>query len=165
MLLLAVVLAGVSLLVLPRGVGYDPQSWLIWGREIGHLDLDTRHAATAVKPLPIFVDILLAPAGSAAPVLWLLVARAGTLLSLMLAFRLAHRIGGMVAGIAATVGLVPSSGQPRAAGPPPADRSEGTGGNDRARAAGRLEIPSKPPALAGADPRGGGCGGRPVGRS
>ncbi|MGZ6876371.1 MAG: hypothetical protein ACXVFR_08390 [Nocardioidaceae bacterium] len=101
----AVVLAGVTVVVLPRGIAYDPWSWLIWGREIGHLGLDTRHAATAVKPLPIFVDTLLAPAGSAAPILWLLVARAGTVLSLVLAFRVGHRIGGVVAGTAATVGL------------------------------------------------------------
>lgn len=101
----SLVLAGVSLLVLPRGLGYDPWSWLIWGREIGHLSLDTRYAATAVKPLPIFVDILLAPAGSAAPALWLLVARAGTVLSFALAFRVARQLGGVLAGAVAVIGL------------------------------------------------------------
>ena len=98
-------LAAATLPVLPHGIGYDPLSWLIWGREIGHLTLDTRHAATAVKPLPIAVDVLLAPAGSAAPLLWLVVARAGTLLSLALAFRLARRLGGVLAGVAAVIGL------------------------------------------------------------
>jgi len=102
----AFVVAGASLVLLPRGLGYDPWSWLVWGREIGHLALDTRHAATAVKPLPVAVDVLLAPAGSAAPVLWLLVARAAALLSLALAFRLGRRLGGPAAGAAAVVGLL-----------------------------------------------------------
>jgi hypothetical protein len=105
MVVASLAVAVVTVPVLPSGLGYDPWSWLIWGREIGHLTLDTRHAATAVKPLPIFVDVLFAPAGSAAPVMWLVVARAGTLLSLALVFRVARRLGGMLAGTAATVGL------------------------------------------------------------
>lgn len=98
-------LAAATLPVLPHGIGYDPWSWLIWGREIGHLTLDTRHAATAVKPFPIAVDVLLAQAGSAAPLLWLVVARAGVLLSFALAFRLARLLGGVLAGVVAVVGL------------------------------------------------------------
>lgn len=105
MVLGSLVLAGATLPVLPRGIGYDPWSWLIWGREIGHLTLDTRHAATAVKPLPIFLDVVFAPAGSAASLLWLVIARAGTVMSLLLAFRVARRLGGVLAGAAATVGL------------------------------------------------------------
>jgi hypothetical protein len=104
-LLVAVALAVGSLLVLPRNIGYDPWSWLIWGREIGHLDLDTRHASTAVKPFPIFLDVLLAPAGAAAPLLWLVVARTGVLLALGLAFRVARRLGGTLAGVAAAACL------------------------------------------------------------
>jgi hypothetical protein len=101
----AVVLAGASVAVLPRSLGYDPWSWLIWGREIGHLALDTRHAATSVKPLPMAVDTVLATAGAAAPWLWLWVARAGALLSLALAFRVGRRVGGVVAGSVAAIGL------------------------------------------------------------
>lgn len=101
----SLVLAAVTLPVLPHGIGYDPWSWLIWGREIGHLALDTRHAATAVKPLPIFVDVLFGPAGSAAPLLWLVVARAGTVLSFALVFRVARRLRGLLAGAAAAAGL------------------------------------------------------------
>jgi hypothetical protein len=104
-----VVLAGLSLVVLPREIAYDPWSWLIWGREMLHLDLDTRDAATAVKPLPIFIDTLLAVTGSAAPVLWLLVARTSALLALALAFRLGYRLAGVGAGLVAAVGLAVSA--------------------------------------------------------
>ena len=99
-------LAALSLLTLPQGVGYDAWSWLVWGREILHLHLDTRGAATAVKPLPMFVDTGLALTGPAAPVLWLLVARAGALLALALAFRLGRLLGGVAAGLVAAGGLL-----------------------------------------------------------
>jgi hypothetical protein len=108
LLLGCAVLAAISLFVLPRTVAYDPYSWLNWGREITHLHLDTRNAATAVKPLPIFVDTLLAPTGSLAPLLWLLIARAATLLALALAFRLGCRLGGWGAGLLAAIGLAVS---------------------------------------------------------
>jgi hypothetical protein len=98
-------LATISMFILPRAIAYDPWSWLIWGREIDHLALNTRDAATAVKPLPIFINTLLAPTGSLAPTLWLLIARAATLLSLALAFRLGRRLGGVGAGLIAAVGL------------------------------------------------------------
>ncbi len=99
------VLAGATLVLLPHSVAYDAWSWLVWGREIAHLGLDTRDAATAVKPLPMFVDALLAPAGAAAPVLWLLVARAGTFLAFGVAFRLGRLLGGALAGSVAAVFL------------------------------------------------------------
>jgi hypothetical protein len=102
-------LALVSLFVLPRSIAYDPWSWLIWGREIAHLQLDTRTAATAVKPLPIFINTLLAPTGSLEPLLWLLIARAATLLSLAIAFRLGRRLGGLGAGVLAAIGLAVSN--------------------------------------------------------
>jgi hypothetical protein len=102
-------LAALSLLVLPRSIAYDPYSWLIWGREITHLSLDTTNAATAVKPLPIFIDALIAPSGSAAPVVWLLIARAATLLGVAIAFRLGRRLGGVVAGLVAAIGLAVSN--------------------------------------------------------
>lgn len=101
----ALAVAGASLVLVPGGLGYDPWSWMVWGREIGHLSLDTRHAATAVKPLPMAVDTLLAAAGPAAPRLWLWVARTGALLSLALAFRVGRRLGGVLAGVVAAAGL------------------------------------------------------------
>jgi hypothetical protein len=102
-------LATISLFVLPRGIAYDPWSWVIWGREVAHLNLDTTGAATAVKPLPIFVTTLLAPTGSLAPTLWLLVSRTATLLSLALAFTLGRKLGGIGAGVVALVGLAVSN--------------------------------------------------------
>jgi hypothetical protein len=102
-------LAAVSLFALPRGLAYDPWSWVIWGREVAHLDLDTKGAATAVKPLPIIVTTLLAPAGSLAPTLWLLISRAATLLSLGLVFCLGRKLGGVGAGAVAVVGLAISN--------------------------------------------------------
>lgn len=108
MLVGCVVLAAISMVLLPRDIAYDPWSWLIWGRQIAHLHLNTRLAATAVKPLPIFVTTILAPTGSLAPVLWLFIARAATLLSLALAFRLGRRFGGIGAGVIAAVGLAVS---------------------------------------------------------
>jgi hypothetical protein len=101
-------LAAGSLLVLPRGVAYDPWSWLVWGREIAHLHLDTREAATSVKPLPMIITTLVAPLGSVAPILWLLIARAATLLALALAFRLGRGLGGPGAGVVAALGLAVS---------------------------------------------------------
>ncbi|HTR70260.1 MAG TPA: hypothetical protein VMH41_08525 [Mycobacteriales bacterium] len=97
-------LAGLSLLVLPRSVAYDPWSWLIWGREITHLDLNTRAAATAVKPLPIAFTTLFARTG-VAPILWLVVARAAALLSFAVTFQLARRYAGVWAGLVAAVCL------------------------------------------------------------
>lgn len=98
--------SAILLVLLPRSLAYDPWSWLIWGREIVHLDLDTRQAATAVKPLPILADALFALTGSAAaPVLWLLVARAAGLLAIALAFRLGRRLGGVGAGLIAAAVL------------------------------------------------------------
>jgi hypothetical protein len=97
-----------SLVILPAYIAYDPWSWLIWGREILHLDLNTRDAATSVKPLPMVFTTLLSPFGSATPYLWLALSRAAALLALALAYQLASRLGGMGAGIVAGVGLAVS---------------------------------------------------------
>jgi hypothetical protein len=101
--------AVLATLVLPRTIAYDPYSWLIWGREIIHLHLDTRNAATSVKPLAIAIDTLLAPAGSHAPTLWLVVARAATLLAVAMAFRLGCHLASTLAGVVAAVALVASN--------------------------------------------------------
>jgi hypothetical protein len=105
----SIVLAVISMIVLPRNIAYDPWSWLIWGRETIHLHLDTRQAATAVKPLPIFINTLFAPLGTrAAPDIWLFVARVAALLSLALVFRIAQRVSGVAAGLIAAIGLAVS---------------------------------------------------------
>jgi hypothetical protein len=97
-----------SLIVLPSNVTYDPYSWAIWAREIIHLNLAT-DAGPAWKPLPVVVDVFFAPFGRAEPWLWLLVARAGALLSLVMVYRLADRVAGRAAGVIAVAGLLLSS--------------------------------------------------------
>ena len=109
----AVVVAGVSLLM-PSAPTYDPWAWIIWGREITQLDLDTVYGPSW-KPLPVLFTTVFAPLGDAAPLLWVLVARAGALLGLLLAFRLAYRLAGgglagAAGGLAALLALALTSG-------------------------------------------------------
>jgi hypothetical protein len=102
-------LAGLSLLG-PRSPTYDPWSWLNWGREIVQGDLVTT-AAPSWKPLPVAFTTVFALFGTtAAPLLWLVVARAGGLLAIAMAYRLADRIAGVAAGIIAAAGLTLESG-------------------------------------------------------
>ncbi len=89
---------------------YDPWAWIIWGREIVEGDLDTR-SGPSWKPLPMLFTIPFALAGDeAAPSLWLVIARAGGLLALAMAFRLGRRLAGTAAGVIAVVGLALSEG-------------------------------------------------------
>jgi len=97
-------LAGLSLL-LPSTPTYDPWAWIIWGREITELDLVTTDGPSW-KPLPALFTVPFSLLGDAAPWLWLVVARAGGLLGLVFAFRVARRLGGPVAGTAAIGALV-----------------------------------------------------------
>lgn len=97
-------LAGLSLL-LPSEPSYDPWGWLVWGRELVQLRLDTA-GGPSWKPLPVAFTTLTAPFGrldeGLPPALWIVVARAGTLLALAMAFRLAGRLaGGGAAGVLA----------------------------------------------------------------
>jgi hypothetical protein len=100
-------------LLAPWAPTYDPWAWLIWGREVGGLDLDTT-AGPAWKPLPVLVTTALGPLGEAAPAVWLVLARAGGLLAVGLAFVLAARlVGGRArwfAGAAAILGLLATAG-------------------------------------------------------
>ena len=102
-------LAAVSLLF-GRQATYDPTAWLIWGREIVHGDLSTT-SGPSWKPLPILVTAPTALLGDTAQQqIWLVVARAGALAALALAYRLAWRLEGPVAGVIAAVALLCSSG-------------------------------------------------------
>src|SRR3954452_22475990 len=86
-------LAALSLLG-PSQPTYDPWAWLIWGRDIVHLDLVTT-AGPSWKPLPVLFTTPFAVIGTgAAPDLWLVVARAGGLLALAMAYRLAGPLRG-----------------------------------------------------------------------
>ncbi len=101
-------LAGLSLL-LPSTPSYDPWAWIVWGREVAALDLDTRFGPSW-KPLPVLFTTPFSLFGDAAPELWLAVARAGALLGLVAAFRVARRLGGTPAGVLAAAGLALSGG-------------------------------------------------------
>jgi hypothetical protein len=93
---LALALAALSLAT-PYMPVYDPWGWLVWGRELAHLDLATA-AGPSWKPLPVLVDALLSPLGEAAPKAWLLIARTGWLAAALLAGLLAARLSGPEAG-------------------------------------------------------------------
>lgn len=107
-LLLGCVAVAAASLALPSIVGYDPWVWLIWGREVvsGTLSSD---GTIAWKPLPVLVTAVLAPAGAAAPELWLLVSRAVGLSGLVAVFGLAGRLTGgsrVATHLAGSVGVV-----------------------------------------------------------
>src|SRR5690242_2057200 len=85
---------------------YDPWAWLLWGREIAHGQLNTV-GGPSWKPLPIFFTVPFSAAGdSAAPALWVAVARAGFLLGLVAAYALAASVAGRVAGALAALGVL-----------------------------------------------------------
>ncbi|HEX5376445.1 MAG TPA: hypothetical protein VFW48_09845 [Solirubrobacterales bacterium] len=92
----AVALAAASLL-LPFQPAYDPWGWLVWGRELVHLDLSTVDGPSW-KPLPVLVDAPLSLLGESAPEAWLLIARSGWLAAPLLAGWLAARLAGPEAG-------------------------------------------------------------------
>ncbi len=111
---ICVALSALSLL-LPSEPSYDPWSWIVWGREVVLLNLDTT-GGPSWKPLPVFFTTLFAPfsvVDSSLPAaLWLVVARTGALLSIVLAFRVTRRLAGLgrwtgiAAGSVAALALV-----------------------------------------------------------
>src|SRR5919197_6635040 len=95
------VLAVTSLtFLLPSAPTYDPWAWIIWGREVLHLDLSTVDGPS-FKPLSVRLTTPFALFGSLAPDLWVFVARAGGIAGVVMAFRVARRLGGVPAGAAA----------------------------------------------------------------
>jgi len=103
-------LAAIALLF-PATPTYDPWAWLLWGREILHLNLVTE-GGPSWKPLPVIFNIPFSIFGSGAePYLWLWIARAGALLSLAMSFRLARRVvgpgpAGVIGGVFAAAFLL-----------------------------------------------------------
>ncbi len=106
--LICIVVASFTLL-LPGAPTYDPWSWLIWGREVSSLDLSTT-AGPAWKPLPVIFTTAFSFAGPAAPALWLVIARGGAALAVVMSYRLASRLAGPVAGVVAALALLSSAG-------------------------------------------------------
>lgn len=95
-----VAVAGALSLVLPAALTFDAWAWLVWGREVAHLDLDTT-GGPSWKPLPVMVTTVLSPLGDLAPALWLLLVRIAALFGVVLTYRLAARFAGWPAGVIA----------------------------------------------------------------
>jgi hypothetical protein len=114
-----VALAALSAAILPTVPSYDPWSWIVWGREVfdPHLSF-TVNGGPSWKPLPVVFTAVFGLFGGAAPTLWVITARAGGLMALVGAYRLAARVvrswspdvpafswGPIVAGLFAAVGV------------------------------------------------------------
>jgi hypothetical protein len=98
-------LAALSL-TLPSVPTYDPWAWIIWGREVAHGDLITM-TGPSWKPLPVIFTTPFSLAGDdGAPLLWLVLARAGGILAFAMAFRLGKRLAGPIAGLIAAAALI-----------------------------------------------------------
>jgi hypothetical protein len=94
----ALVVAALSLLI-PSTPSYDPWAWLVWGREIAHINLQTT-GGPSWKPLPVLFTTVFSLFGNAQPDLWLIVARAGALVGVAMVFKVAWRLTrDLVAGI------------------------------------------------------------------
>jgi hypothetical protein len=105
-------LAAISAAVLPTVPSYDPWSWVVWGREVfdPHLSFFVG-GGPSWKPLPVVFTAVFGLFGGAAPTLWVIAARAGGLLGVVAAYRLASRLAGerpwaVVAGLVAAAGVV-----------------------------------------------------------
>jgi hypothetical protein len=93
---ISLALGGVSLLF-PSTPSYDPWSWTDWARGIIHLNFHLNQFGTSWKPLPMIATIPAALFGHAAPDIWLVVARAGTLAGAVMVFRLGYRMTRQIA--------------------------------------------------------------------
>src|SRR5438105_13389896 len=92
----ALVIGALSLLI-PSTPSYDPWAWLVWGREILHVDLQTT-GGPSWKPLPVVFTTIFSLFGKAQPDLWLVLARAGAVMAALMAFKLARRLTLELAG-------------------------------------------------------------------
>jgi hypothetical protein len=105
----ALALSALSLLT-PSTLTHDAWWWLIWGRDVLHLSLDTR-AGSSWKPFPVLFTTPFALFGtSGAPALWLVLARTGCLVAMALCFDVARRLAGWPAGVLAVVSLAVMDG-------------------------------------------------------
>jgi hypothetical protein len=110
--LACLVLAALSVAVLPTVPSYDPWSWIVWGREVSdpHLSF-VLSGGPSWKPLPFLFTTVWGLFGGAAPTLWVATARWGGLLGLVAAWRLASRLlgggrAGAAAGLLAVAGVM-----------------------------------------------------------
>ncbi|MDQ3587327.1 MAG: hypothetical protein M3375_03110 [Actinomycetota bacterium] len=102
------VLAALSLLLPARGLHFDSWAWVVWGRQIPLLELDTL-GGPSWKPFPVVFTAIFAPFSKIddgiPAMLWLIVARAGGFLSIAMAYRLASRLAGPERWVAVTAGM------------------------------------------------------------
>jgi hypothetical protein len=96
--------AAVSLLG-PWALAFDPQAWLVWGRDVLEGRLDTS-AGPSWKPLPLLFTTPFAATDDLAPALWLIVARAAGLLALAGVARLAWQLAGPAAAVGAAAAML-----------------------------------------------------------
>ncbi len=96
-------MVGALSLLLPSTPSYDPWAWLVWGREIVHFKLHTT-GGPSWKPLPVIFTTLFAPFGKAAPDLWLVVARAGAVMSVAMVFKVCVRLTRQLAAVVSAAG-------------------------------------------------------------
>jgi hypothetical protein len=89
----AALLIGAVSLLIPSTPSYDPWAWLVWGREIAHVNLQTT-GGPSWKPLPVLFTTVFAVFGKAQPDLWLVIARAGAVMAVGMVFKLAWRLTG-----------------------------------------------------------------------
>src|SRR5690348_15579221 len=87
----AALLIGAVSLLIPSTPSYDPWAWLVWGREIAHINLQTT-GGPSWKPLPVLLTTVFAVFGKAQPDLWLIVARAGAVMAVAMVFKVAWRL-------------------------------------------------------------------------
>jgi hypothetical protein len=86
-------------------LAFDPQAWVVWGRDVLDGRLDTS-AGPSWKPLPMLLTTPFAGAGDLAPALWLIVARAAGLLAVAGAAWLAWRLAGPAAAVGAGAAML-----------------------------------------------------------
>jgi hypothetical protein len=114
LIVVALIVGALSLLI-PSTPSYDPWAWIVWGREIVHINLQTT-GGPSWKPLPMLFTTVFALFGKAEPDLWLVVARAGAFAAVAMVFRLSFRLTRQIgsyftrpeAGTDRLVGLVPA---------------------------------------------------------
>ena len=105
-LLAAVALAlGALTLLFPSTPTYDPWAWILWGREIAHLDLETT-GGPSWKPFPVLFTTVFSLFGGRGALPVAVVARGGACSRCVMAFRLACRLTGGRGVAAATAGIV-----------------------------------------------------------
>jgi hypothetical protein len=87
-------------LAVQNAADFDPWGWIVWGREVLHLSLNTTQGPSW-KPGAVVFTTIFALFGGIAPSLWLVAVRLGALLAVVAAYRIAGRIGGRFAGLVA----------------------------------------------------------------